>query len=64
MFPSKIVVSKCFGVLRSACTNLSDLLLLLPNLLISSLVNEKKSGFSSRKKSGKTEQEQHKQDLR
>jgi hypothetical protein len=53
MFPSKIVVSKCFGVLRSACTNLSDLLLLLPNRLISSLVNEKKAVSVAEKKAEK-----------
>jgi len=53
MFPSKIVVSKCFGVFRSVCTNLSDLLLLLPNLLTSSLVNEKKAVSVAEKKAEK-----------
>lgn len=45
-----MVVNKFFGVLRSVFTNLSDLLSLLPNRLISSLVNEKKAASVAEKK--------------
>lgn len=48
-----MVVNKFFGVLRSVLTNLSDLLSLLPNRLISSLVNEKKAASVAEKKADK-----------
>lgn len=48
-----MVVNKFLGVFRSVYTSLSDLLLLLPNWLISSLVNEKKAVSVAEKKAEK-----------
>jgi len=48
-----MVVNKFLGVFRSVYTNLSDLLSLLPNRLISSLVNEKKAVSVAEKKAEK-----------
>ena len=48
-----MVVNKFLGVFRSVYTSLSDLLSLLPNRLISSLVNEKKAVSVAEKKAEK-----------
>ncbi len=53
IFPSRMVVNKFLGVFRSVYTSLSDLLSLLPNRLISSLVNEKKAVSVAEKKAEK-----------
>lgn len=53
IFPSRMVVNKFLGVCRSVYTNFFDLQSLLPNRLISSLVNEKKAVSVAEKKAEK-----------